>query len=83
MKGEKKFLWGMIIDEATNIRPYLDYILDKEIVVQSARKSVATVKEVLNKKPIDTKNNTISFLNGLTEGDLNTSNIKYRISVIT
>ena len=73
----------MIIAKETNIRPYLDYILEKEIVVQFSKKSVAVVKEVLNKKPIDTANNTIGFFNGLTENDLKIANIKDRISVIT
>ena len=53
VQGEKHILWDMIVVEEKKIRPYLDYILDKQIVIQSARKSVATVKEVLNKKPID------------------------------
>ena len=73
----------MLIAEATKLRPYLDYILDKEIVIHASRQSVAPVKEVLNKKPIDTANNTISFMNGLTEDYLKTSNIKNRILVIT
>ena len=53
------------------------------MLIQSSRKSVAVVKEVLNKKPIDTANNSIGFLNGLNEDDLKTTNIKDRISVIT
>ena len=72
----------MIIAEAAKIRPYLDYIIDKEIVMQAARQSVTTVKEVLNKNPIDNANNTVSFLNGLTEDDLKATSIKNRISVI-
>ena len=38
---------------------------------------------MLNKNTIDTANNTINFLNGLTEDDLKTTNIKDRISIIT
>ena len=41
------------------------------------------MKEVLNRKYIDTTNDTISFLNGLSEDDLKTMGIKDRISVIT
>ena len=44
----------------------MDYILDKEIVIQYAMKSVTSMKERLNKKPIDYAKNTIDFLNGLT-----------------
>ena len=73
----------MIIAEAGKLIPYLDYILDKEIVMQAARQSCTTVKEVLNKSPIVTTNNTVSFLNGLTKDDLKEIGIKDRISVIT
>ena len=64
------------------MRPYLDYILDKEIVIQSAKLSVTTVKERLDKNPIDYAKKTIDFLNGLTEEKLKTTNIKDRISII-
>ena len=55
----------MIIAKAIKLRPYLNYILDKEIVIYVAKKSYTAVKEALNEKPIDTANNTINFLNGL------------------
>ena len=82
VQGAKHIIWDVIIAEAAKIRPYFDYILDKEIVMQDARQSVAAVK-VLNENPIDSANNAISFLNGLTEDDLKTTNMKDRISVIT
>ena len=59
--GAKHIIWDMIIAEATKLKTYLDYILDKGIVMQAARQSVTIVKEVLNKNPIDTANNTVSF----------------------
>ena len=61
----------------------MDYILDKEVVIQTTKQSVTTVKERMNKKPIDYAKNTIDFLNGLTEEELKTSNIKDRLSIIT
>ena len=65
------------------MRPYLDYILVKEIVIQSAKQSVTVVEERLNKKPIEIANNTIGFLNGLTKDELKETNIKDIISIIT
>ena len=44
---------------------------------------MTTVNERLNKKPIDYAKNTIDFLNGLIEEELNTVNIKDIISIIT
>ena len=57
--------------------------MDKETVIQAARKSCTSVKETLNKKPIDTTNNTVNFLNGVSEDDLKNTRIKDRILVIT
>ena len=41
------------------------------------------VKERLNKKPIEYANNAVDFINELTKEELNTANIKDRISIIT
>ena len=65
------------------MRPYLDYILDKKIVMYSSRQSATIVKERLNKNPIETTNNFIHFLNGLTEDEMKSTNIKDRTSIIT
>ena len=73
----------MIKTKEGKLRPYLNYILDKEIVIHAAKQSCSAVKEVLNNKLIDTSNNIVSFLNGLLDDDLKTMGIKERISVIT
>ena len=83
IQGSNHVIWDILIAEETKMCSYLDYILDKEIVMQDAMQSVTTVKERLNKKPIETANNTIYFLNGLTEDELKTTNIKDTISIIT
>ena len=41
------------------------------------------VKKVLNKKPIDTTNNAIKFLNNLIKEEINKANIQDRVLVIT
>ena len=41
------------------------------------------VKQVLNRKSIDTTHNEIHFLNSLTEEEIRKSNIQYRFLVIT
>jgi len=63
--------------------PYLDFNIDKDIVTQAARKNVLMVKQVLNKKPIDTTNNAIKFLNNLTEEEIKKENIQDRFLVVT
>ena len=83
MLGERNIICDMIIVESINIRPYLNYILDKEMVINATRQSCTTVKESFNKKHVDTTNNTINFLNTLLDEDLSTMGIKDRIIVIT
>ena len=73
----------MLIAEQTKLRPYLDFILDKEIVTQVARQNVLMVKQVLNKNPIDTTHNAISVLNSLTEEEIRKATIHDRVFVIT
>ena len=66
------------------LKPYLDYILDKEIVMQEVRQSVMVVKQVLNKNPeTQLTHNAIHFLNSFTEKDIRKENIKDEISTIT
>ena len=65
------------------LRPYLDFIRDKYITTQAARKNVHMEKQDLNKRPMDTTNNAISFLNNFTEEDLRQENIQDRVMVIT
>ena len=60
----------------------MDYILDKETVINSSKQIVTVVKERLNKNPTETANNTIDFLNGLTTYELKEDNIKDIISII-
>ena len=67
LQGAKHLIWDILTAEASKLRPYLDFILDKDIVTQDSRKNVLMVKHVLNKNPIDTTNNAIKFLNNLTE----------------
>ena len=73
----------MIIAEAIKLRPYLNYILDKDMDINVVRKSCIALKEALNKNHVDTTNNTIIFLNNLSEEDLRTMGIKDKIIVIT
>ena len=73
----------MIIAEVVKLKPYLNYILDKEMVINDARQSCIAVKEALNKKPVDTSKNTVNFLNNLSKEYLRTMGIKEKITVIT
>ena len=72
-----------MITEAAKLQPYLDFICDKDITTQAARKYVHMGKQELNKRPMDTTNNAINFLNKLMEQDIRQANIQDRFLVIT
>ena len=44
IQGSRHILWDMIISEATRIRPYLNYIHDKEMVINASIQSFTAVK---------------------------------------
>ena len=67
MQGAIHLIWDMIITEDVKIRSYLNYILEKEMVINAAKQSCTTIKEALNKNLVDTTKHTISFLNTLSE----------------
>ena len=83
IQGVRHLLWDMNIAEATRIRPYLNFIKDKKMVINAVRQSCVAIKEALDRKPTDTTRNTINFLNTLSKEELRTMGIKDKIVVIT
>ena len=63
VQGEKHIIWDAIIAEADKFRPYLDYMLDKEVVIHSSMKIMVVSREKLNKNIVEDANNSIKFLN--------------------
>ena len=80
--GTKHIIWDTIMEEENKFRPYLHYILGKELVIQSSRQGMIVAREKLNKKPIEHANNAISFLNILSKDYLKKANIKDKISIL-
>ena len=48
VQGGKHIIWDSIIKEANKFRPYLDYVLDKEVVIHSSRKIMTVAREKMN-----------------------------------
>ena len=44
VQGDRHLIWDMIITKATKMRPYLNFIKDKEVVINVARQSCVVVK---------------------------------------
>ena len=51
LQGARNFIWDMIIEEVAMLRPYLNYILDKEKIIHDVKQSCTTVKAAFNKTP--------------------------------
>ena len=83
IQGARLLILDMIIAEAVKIVPYLNYIQEKEMVINASKEICTSMKEALNKNPVDTTKNTINFLNKQYEDYLRTMGIKGRIVLIT
>ena len=74
--GQESLIWAKyvisdwIIAEANKVRPYLDFIQDKENTVQEAKKHILAAKLDLHKNPLDTAESAINFLKNLIDKDI-------------
>ena len=80
---EKHIIWDSIIEKEDKFRPYLGYILDKEVVIHSSRKVLTIARQNLNKRLVDCAKNAIDFLNSIWEDNLKKANSNDIISIIT
>ena len=83
VQGARHLIWDMIITKVAKMRHYLNYIKDKEMVINVARQICTTLKETLDRKPTYTTQNTTNFLNNLSKEKFKKMGIKDRIVVIT
>jgi hypothetical protein len=63
-------IWDAIAIEASKFRAYLNFIIDKDSVVATARSRCTVVNEVLAKKPSKWAQNAIELLNYVPTADL-------------
>ena len=82
LQGAKHIIWDTLAIEITKFRPYLNYVNDKKLIVDMAFQRFKMVNENLDKKPLDTTQNTINFLNTLTYEDMQEMGIKDSLAII-
>ena len=75
-------IWDQIIIEADKFWPYLDFIEDQEIAMGEAKKQVLTVLGEVQKNPLETAENAITFLSSLSDDFTNRYGIQNRIVVV-
>ena len=83
LQGGIHMIWDEIIKEANKFRPYLYFIADQEGALKVARHNILTVKQELNKKPMETAQNAINFLSTLSEGQVRRFDIRDRVVIIS
>ena len=52
LQGDKHLIWDTLAIEITKFRPYLNYLNDKNLIVDMAFQSCNMVNENLDKKPL-------------------------------
>ena len=70
LQGAKHLIWDTLAIEITKFKPYLNYVSDKNVIVDMAFQQCKVVNENLDKKPLDTSHNSINFLNTLIYEDM-------------
>ena len=71
LQGARHLIWDQIIIEANKFWPYLDFIEDQESAMVEAKKKVLTVLGEIQKRPLVTAKNAITFLSSLSNDSTN------------
>ena len=81
--GTGHFIWDQIIMEADKFWPYLDNIEDQENSMREAKKQAQIVSAEVNKRPLVTAKNSITFLSSMSDGSASIYDIQNRIVVVS
>ena len=66
LQGAKNIIWDTLSVEVTKIRHYLNFIDDQSALVNLATQRLKLANETMEKKPLNTAQNALNFLNFLT-----------------
>ena len=82
LQGAKHLIWDTLTIEITKFRSYLNFVNDKNAIVDLALQRCKLVNENLDKNPLETTQNTVKFLKTLTYEELQEMAIKDRLAII-
>ena len=82
MQGDKHLIWDILTIEITNFRSYLNFVNDKNAIVDLALQRCKLVNENLDKKPLETTQNAVKFLKTLKYEDMQEMAIRDRLAII-
>ena len=61
LQGAKHIIWDTLTIEITKFRSYLNFVNDKNVIVDLALQICKLENENLEKKPLDTAQNVVNF----------------------
>ena len=62
LQGAKHLIWDTLTIEITKFRSYLNFVNDKNAIVDLALQRCKLVNKNINKKPLETTQNVVKFL---------------------
>ena len=66
LQGAEHIIWDTLSMEVTKFRHYLNFIDDQSVLVNLATQRLKLANETMEKKPLNTAQNALNFLNSLT-----------------
>ena len=82
LQGAKHLIWDTLSVEITKFRHYLKFIDDKSALVNLATQILKLENGTMEKKPLNTTQNNLNFLNSITYQNLRDIKIKDRVSIV-
>ena len=82
LQGAKHIIWDTLSVEVTKFKHCLNFIDDQSALVNLSNQRLKLANETMEKKPLNTAQNALNFLNSLTYQKLQDIGIKYRVAIV-
>ena len=82
LQGAKHLILDTLTIEITKFRYYLNFVNDKNVIVDLALQRCKLVNENIDKNPLDTSQNVVNFLKNLTYEYIQEMGIRDRLAII-
>ena len=82
LQGAKHLIWDTLFVEITKFRHYFNFIDDQSALVNLATQRLKLENKTMEKKPLNTTQNALNFLNALTYQKLQDIGIKDRVEIV-
>ena len=76
-------IWDQIIVEADKFWPYVCVVEDLELAMREAKKQVQIVEPEVNKRPLETAENAMTYLSSLSDEASSSYSLQTRVVVVS